>query len=122
MLQSGEILGRLLGTLLEITLPVIKNIIKTLATSVLISLGLTVAAWAVDAEIHEKTLEYAHPLDSDLHTTTLIISNDEREDMMKIVTSLEDSGLLIKGVSKAVQNETKEQKGGLFNVIRYIRC
>ena len=121
MLQSGGILGRLLGTLLETRLPVIKNIIKPLATSVLISLGLTVAAWAVDAGIHEKILEYAHPLDSDSHTTTLIISNDEREDIMKIVTSLEDSGLLIKGVSKAVQNEAKEQKGGFFNVIRYIR-
>ena len=41
---------------------------------------------------------------------------------MKIVKSLEDSGLLIKGVSKAVQNEAKEHKGGFFNVIRYIRC
>ena len=41
---------------------------------------------------------------------------------MKIVKFLEDSGLLIKGVSKAVQNEAKEQKGGYLNVIKYIRC
>ena len=41
-------------------------------------------------------------------TTTLIISNDERKDIIKIVKSLEDSGLLLKGVSEAIQNEAKE--------------
>ena len=44
------------------------------------------------------------------NTTTLIISNDEMEDIIKIVKSLEDSGLLLKGVSETVQNEAKEQK------------
>ena len=43
-------------------------------------------------------------------TTTLIISNDERKDIIKIVKSLEDSGLLLKGVSEAIQNEAKELK------------
>ena len=46
--------------------------------------------------------------------TTLIISNDEIHDIIKIVTSLENSGLLIEGVTKTVQNEVKEQKGGFF--------
>ena len=47
---------------------------------------------------------------------TLIISNDEIEDFTKIVKSLEDSGLLLKGVPETVQNEVKEQKGG-FNML-----
>ena len=49
--------------------------------------------------------------------TTLIISNDEIEDIIKIVKSLEDSGLLLKGVTKTVQNEVKEQKGGFFSAL-----
>ena len=43
--------------------------------------------------------------------TTLIILNDEIHGIIKIVKSLEDSGLLIEGVTKTVQNEVKEQKG-----------
>ena len=43
--------------------------------------------------------------------TTLMISNDEIHDVIKIVKSLEDSGLLIKVVTETVQNEVKEQKG-----------
>ena len=49
--------------------------------------------------------------------TTLIISNDEMEDIIKIVKSLEDSGLLLKGVSKTIQNEAKEQKGGFLSML-----
>ena len=45
------------------------------------------------------------------------------KDIIKIVKSLEDSGLLLEGVSETIQNEVKEQKGGfLSNVIRYTRC
>ena len=51
-------------------------------------------------------------------TTTRIISNDEMEDIVKIVKCLEDSDLLLKGGSETIQNETKEQKGGFL----YIRC
>ena len=43
-------------------------------------------------------------------STTLIISNNEMEDIIKIVKSLENSGLLLKGVTETVQNEAKEQK------------
>ena len=49
--------------------------------------------------------------------TTLIISNDEIHDIIKIVKSLEDSGLLLKGVTETVQNEVKEQKGGFFSAL-----
>ena len=54
MIQSGGFLGRLLGPLLKTGLPLIKNVIKPLAKSVLIPLGLTAAASAADAGIHEK--------------------------------------------------------------------
>ena len=49
--------------------------------------------------------------------TTLIISNQEREDIMKIVKSLEESGLLIKGVSETIKNEAQEQKRGFIGVL-----
>ena len=47
----------------------------------------------------------------------LIIPNDEIDDIIKIVKSLENSGLLLKGVSKTVQNETKEKKGGFLSML-----
>ena len=56
-------------------------------------------------------------MSSNACTTTLIILNDEMEDIIKIVKCLEDSGLLLKGVSKTVQNETKEQKGGFLSML-----
>ena len=48
---------------------------------------------------------------------TLIISNDEMEDIIKIVISLEDSGSLLKGVSETIQNEEKEQKRGFISML-----
>ena len=90
MIQSGEFVGRLLGPLLKPGLPLIKNIIKPLAKSVLMPLGLTAAASAADAGIHKKILGSGnHPSSSASHNTTLIISNDEIEDIIKIVKSLE---------------------------------
>ena len=49
--------------------------------------------------------------------TTLIISNKDMKDLIKIVKSLEDSGLLLKGVTETVQNEVKEQKGGFLSML-----
>ena len=86
--------------------------IKPLAKSVLIPLGLTAAASAADAGIHKKILGSGHP-----SSTTLIISNDEMKDIIKIVKSLEDSGLLLKRVSKTIQNEAKEQKGEFLSML-----
>ena len=80
MIQSGGLLGRLLGPLLKTGLPLIKNVIKPLAKSVLIPLGLTAAASAADAGIHKKILGSGN--------TTLIISNKDIEDLIKIVKSL----------------------------------
>ena len=45
------------------------------------------------------------------NTTTLIISNDEMEDIKKIVKSLENFGLLLKGVNETIENEANDQKG-----------
>ena len=57
------------------------------------------------------------------NTTALTISNNEMEDMIKIVKSLEDSGLILKGFSKTIQDEAKETKRRLSQyVTRYIRC
>ena len=110
MIQSGGFLGRLLGPLLKTGLPLIKNVIKPLAKSILIPLGLTAAASAADAGIHKKILGSGN-------MATLIISNNEKEDIIKIVKSLEDSGLLLKGVRKTIQNEAKEQRGQFLSML-----
>ena len=50
-------------------------------------------------------------------TTTLIISNEEMNDIMKIVQALEDFNILLKGVTKTIKNDTKEQKGGFLSML-----
>ena len=47
--------------------------------------------------------------------TTLIISNKEMNDIIKIIQALENSNILIKGVTKRIKNQTKEQKGGFLS-------
>ena len=49
--------------------------------------------------------------------TTLIISNDEMDDILKIVKSLENSGVLLKEVSETIQHEAKEQRGGFLGML-----
>ena len=85
-----------------------KTVIKPLAINVLIPIGLTAAASAADAGIHNKILGSG--------STTLIISNDEMEYIMKIVESLEGFGLLLKGASETIRNESKEQKRGFLSM------
>ena len=113
MTQSGGFLSILPAPLLKTGLPLIKNVIKLLAKSVLIPLRLTAGASAADAGIHKKILGSGH----NNNTTTPKISNNEMEDIIKIVKSLEDSGLLLKGVTETVQKEVKEQKGGLLSML-----
>ena len=97
----------------------IKNVITPSAKSVLIPLGLTAAASAADAGIHKKILGSClrHSSSSASHDTTLIISNKDMDNLIKIVKPLEDSGLLLKGVTESVQNEVKEQKGGFVSML-----
>ena len=109
IVQSGGFLGRPLGPLLKTGLLLIGNVLKPLAKSVLIPLGLTAAASATDTAIHKRMFGSGF--------TTLIISNDEMNDIMKIVKSLEESGLLIKGMSELIQHEAKEQKGGFLGML-----
>ena len=87
-----------------------KSVIEPLTESVLIPLVLTAVASAADAEIHQKILGSGH-------NTTLIISNDKMEDILKIVKSLDNSGLLLKGVRETIKNEAKEQKGGFLSML-----
>ena len=102
IIQSGGFLGTLLsklaGTLMKLANPIAKN--------VLTSLGLTTAMSAIDGSIQKKTYGSG--------TTILIISNEEMNDITKIVQALEDSNILLKGVTKTIKNETKEQKGGFL--------
>ena len=105
MIQSGGFLVRLLGPLLKTGLPIMKNVIKVLAKIVLIPLGLTAAASAADARVHKKALGSGCNI-----TTTLIISNDEMENIIKIVKSLEDSDFLSKGVSEQFKMKLKNKK------------
>ena len=109
IIQSGGFLGSLLsklaGPLMKVAIPLAKN--------VLAPLGITAAASAIDAGIQKK-----------IHgsgTTTLIISNEEMNDIMKIVQALEDSNILLKGVTETIKNEAKEQRRIFRNVIRYFR-
>ena len=101
MIQSGGFLGRLLGPLLKTGFPLMKNVIKPLDKSVLIPLGLTAAASATGAGIHKKILGPGN--------TTLIISNDEMEGIIKIVKSLEDSGVLLKESVKQLEMKLKNK-------------
>ena len=88
--QSGEFLDRICGQLLKTELSLMKNVVKSYAKIVLIPLGLTAAASAADARMHKKLLGSG--------TTTLIISKNEIEDIVKIAKSLQNSGLLLKRV------------------------
>ena len=107
--KSGGFLGRLLGPVLKTGLPLIANVLKLLRKSVLIQLGLTAAASAIDAAIYKKMFGSGN--------STPIISNGEINDIMKIINSLEESGLLIKGVSKTIKDEAKAQKGGFLGML-----
>ena len=108
IVQSRKFVGRLLGPLLKTGLSLIENVLKPLAKSILIPSRLTAEASATDAANHKKMFESG--------MTTLIISNEEMNDIMKIVISLEESGLLIKAVSEKIKNESKHQKGGFLGM------
>ena len=77
--------------------------------NILAPLGITAAASAIDSGIQKKIHGFG--------ATTLIISNEKMNDIMKIVQALEDSNILLKGVTKAVKNETREQRGGFLETL-----
>ena len=99
-------MGILLAPLQKTGLPLIGNVHKPLAKSVLMSLGLIAAAslaLITHAAIRIKMFGSG--------VTILIISNEEMNDIMKIVIPLEESHLFIKAISEIIKNETKEEKG-----------
>ena len=71
-----------------------------LAEKVLAPLGVTAAMSAIDAGIQKKKIHGSR-------TTTLTSPNEEMNDIIKIVQALEDSNILLKGVTKTIKNETK---------------
>ena len=89
-------------------LPLVANLLALLTKSVLIPLGLTVAAWTTDAAFQKKIYGSG--------TTALTISNEEMDYIMKIVQLLEESGPLTKGISETIKNKAKEQKGWLSGI------
>ena len=99
IIQSGRFLGLLLS---KLTSPLMKVAVP-LAKNILAALGITAAASAVDAGIQKKIRGSG--------TTTLIISNEEINDTMTIFQALQDSNILLKGVTKTIKTETKGQKG-----------
>ena len=97
IIQSGgflrSLLSKLSGPLMKVAIPLAKNVLSPL--------GITAAASAIDAGIQKK-----------IHgsgTTTLIISNEEMNDIMKIVQPLEDSNILLKGVTKTIKMKQKNK-------------
>ena len=112
-IQSGgfseSLLSKLVGPLMKVVVP--------LAKSTLAPLGIIVAASAIDARIKKKIHGSGCPSSSASQTAALIISNKEFNVIMKIVQALEDSNVLLKGVTKTIKSETKEQKGGLLSML-----
>ena len=105
IIQSGGFLGlflsKLADPLMRVAIPIVKN--------VLAPLGITAAVSVIGAGIQKKIHGSGE--------TTLIISNREMIDIMKIVQDLEDSNFLSKGVTKTIKNEAKEQKGGFLSML-----
>ena len=104
LIQSGGFLGKLLsklaGPLMKVAMPLAKN--------VLAPLGLTTAMSAIDGSIQKK-----------LHGSgvKLIIEEEDMQDIIKIIKELENSDILLKGVSKTIENEIKKQRGRFLSML-----
>ena len=104
MIQAGGFLSKLLsklaGPLLKVAMPLAKN--------ALAPLGLTAAISAIDGSIQKKMRDDG---------IKLVIKQEDMNDIIKIIEALENSGILLKGVTKTIENETKEQKGGFLSML-----
>ena len=104
LIQSGGLLGKLLsklaGPLMKVALPLAKNVLAPLA--------LTAAMSAIDGSIQKK-----------IHGSgiKLIIEEEDIQDIIKIIKELENSDILLKGVSETMENEIKEQRGGFLSLL-----
>ena len=79
-----------------------------LAKNVLAPLGLTTAMSAINGSIQKK-----------VHGSgvRLIIEQEDMNDIIKTIEALENSGILLKGVTKTIENETKEQREGFLSML-----
>ena len=95
-----KLLSKLAGPLMKVAMPLAKN--------VLAPLRLTAAMSAIDGSIQKK-----------IHGSgvKLIIEKGDMNDIMKIIEALENSGILLKGITKTIENETKEQRGGFLSML-----
>ena len=104
LIQSGGFLGKLLsklaGPLMKVAMPLAKN--------VLAPLGLTAAISAIDGGIKKKI----HGLG-----VKLIIEQEDMNNILKIIEALQNSGILLKGATKTIENETKEERGGFLSML-----
>ena len=98
-----------LRPLMTAGLPIMKTVLTPLTKSVFLSVGFAAGISAADVATENKI--YTSGI------TGLMISKEETEDIMKIVESLEESGLLIKGISETNENKAKEQKGGFLPIL-----
>ena len=104
IIQSGGFLGKLLsklaGPLMKVEMPLAKNVFAPL--------GFTAAMSAIDRSIQKE-----------IHGSgvKLTIEEEDMKDIMKIIETLENSGILLKGVSKTIENETKELRGGFLSML-----
>ena len=104
IMQSGGFLAKLLsklaGPLMKVAMPLAKN--------VLAPLGSTVAMSAIDGSIQKNMYGSG---------VKLIVEQDDMNGIIKIMKALENSGILLKGVTKTIENETKEQRGGFLSML-----
>ena len=104
LIQSGGFLGKLLsklaGPLMKVAMPLAKNVLAPLA--------LTAAMSAIDGSIQKK-----------IHGSGVkfIIEQEDINDIIKIIVALENSGILLKGVTKTIENETKKKRGGFLSML-----
>ena len=103
IIQSGGFLGKLLsqlaGPLMKVAMPLVKN--------VLAPLGLTAAMSAIDGSIQKKMRG----------GVKFVIEQEDMNDIMKIIEALENSGILLNRVTKTIENETKEKRGGFLSML-----
>ena len=90
------------------------KVVLPLAKNVLAPLGLTAAMSAIDGSMQKKIHGSGETKGAGVK---LIIEQEDMNDIMKITEALENFGILLKGVSKTIENETKEQKGGFLSML-----
>ena len=110
IVQSGGFLGKLLsklaGPLMKVAMPLAKNLLAPL--------GLKAAMSAIDGSIQKKIHGSGATKGAGIK---LIIVQEDMNDIIRIIEALENSGILLKGVTKTIENETKVQRVGFLSML-----